>query len=122
MDRLCHLAIVREQRPVLASPHSLSQDATSRNARKHRRGEENIVDLAGFSAIPEGPWAPIGLELRMDKNVLEVRALGEQRLQWVAVRRVVKVPDNGDQVDPLRPALIIDLADSLCLRFSPRVR
>ena len=34
VDRLCHFAIVREQRPVRAAPDPLSPDSTSRNVRE----------------------------------------------------------------------------------------
>src|SRR5215203_7569177 len=74
VDWLLHLVIVREQRPTLASPHPLSPDATGRNALEQRRREENVVNLVALVAIAEGSRTPVALELRMDRNVLEVRS------------------------------------------------
>src|SRR5215217_6954807 len=122
VDRLLHLVIVREQRPVLASPYSLSPDAAGRNALEQRGREENVVDLVGLGAIAEGPRTPVALKLRMGRNVPKVRPFREQRSQRVAIRRIVEVPDNGNHVDSLRPSQIIDLSDPLSLCFPARVR
>src|SRR5207248_4689503 len=86
VDRLCHLVIVREQRAVRASPYALAPDAPTRHAREHRWREEEIIDLVGLGAIPVGPWTPIALELRMGKNVPEIRPFPSLQLSKFIAR------------------------------------
>ena len=89
---------------MCAAPYALAPDSSTRHAREQRWREEEIINLVGLGTIPVGPWTPVTLKLWMDKNVLNIRPFREQGAAAGHCPVFLKVPDNGEQVDPLRPA------------------
>src|SRR5262249_33883616 len=82
------------------------------------RREKDVVELVLRGSVAESSRPGVSHETRVIEDVLQVGGSSQKRLEWIAVGRIVEVPDDRDELHSFAAALVADGLDPGRLRFA----